>query len=546
MSTMSDPTVLIQALVDDLVAADPVLATHLGLAAGIDRLPTHSPAAIDALVRSLKARLPKLEAIAAGDHREYAVDAFAGTQIVRRVLRDFEILAVQHTRPSFYLEAADGVLLLMLREIVPLDDRLAALDARLRALPGVLEEARGNLTGPIPRVFVESALDRAAGVAEMVTDTVRGFATTSGRDGMLDDASRLAAEAVTAFRTLLQERLLPAAVDKCAAGAVVIADILRHEHVLAISADEIAATGRAVMKETRAMMAALAAEIGHASVEDAVAAIQTVHPTEDDLVASYTRAVADARDYVVERDLCTLAAGERCVVEPTPPSLRGVLPFAAYDPPGPYSAEQVGFYWVTPPEAGLNPAKLDVALKAHPLASLSTVSVHEAYPGHHVQLTRANSAPTLARRVAALPMGGSLLCEGWAFYCEEMMEREGFLASPEVRLMRLNDQIWRACRVVIDIELHMGRMSFAEAASLLQTTAHMGRHEAEMECRWYAESPGLPMSYLMGKLEVQALAREYARQRTTSLKTFHDEFLDWGSLPPRVIAWGMGLGERPF
>jgi uncharacterized protein (DUF885 family) len=543
---VSDPTALIQALVDDLVAADPVLATHLGLAAGIDRLPTYTPAAIDALVRSLKARLPELETIAAGDHREHAVDAFAGTQMVRRVLRDFEMRAVQHTRPSLYLDAADGLLLLMMREIVPLDDRLAALDARLRALPGVLEEARTSLSGPIPRVCVESALDHAAGVAEMVTDTVCGFAAASGREGMLDEASRLAADAVAGFRALLHERLLPAAVDDCAAGAAVIDDILRYEHVLAISPDDIASTGRAVMEETRAMMTALAAELGRANVEDAVAAIQTVHPTADDLVASYTRAVADARSYVIERDLCTLAAGERCVVEPTPPSLRGVLPFAAYDPPGPYAAEQVGFYWVTPPEAGLNAVKLDEALKAHPHASLSTVSVHEAYPGHHVQLTRANRAPTLARRLAWLPMGASLLCEGWAFYCEELMEREGFLASPEVRLMRLNDQIWRACRVVIDVELHLGRMRFDEAVRLLQTTAHMGRHEAEMECRWYAESPGLPMSYLMGKLEVLALAREYARQRTSSLKTFHDEFLDWGSLPPRVIAWGMGLGERPF
>ena len=543
---MSDPTVLIQALVDDLVAADPVLATRLGLAAGIDRLPSSSPAEIDALLRSVKARLPGLEAIAASDDLEHAVDAFAGTQMVRRVLRDFELRAVHRTKPSHYLDAADGVLLLMMREIAPLDDRLAAIDARLRALPGVFEEARSNLSGPIARVFVESALDYAAGVAEMVTDTVREFATASGREGMLDDASRLAADAVAGFRTLLHDRLLPAAVDDCAAGRAVVDDVLRHEHVLDRSADEIAATGRAVMDETRAMMAALATEMGHARVEDAVAVIQTAHPAADDLVASYARAVADARRFVIERDLCTLAAGDRCIVGPTPPSLRGILPFAAYDPPGPYAAEQVGFYWVTPPEAGLNPAKLDEALTAHPYASLSTVSVHEAYPGHHVQLTRANLAPTLARRVAWLPSGASLLVEGWAFYCEEMMEREGFLASPEVRLMRLNDQIWRACRVVIDVELHLGRMSFADAVGLLQTTAHMGRHEAEMECRWYAESPGLPMSYLMGKLEVLALAREYARQRTTALKTFHDELLDWGSLPPRVIAWGMGLGERPF
>ncbi len=84
---------------------------------------------------------------------------------------------------------------------------------------------------------------------------------------------------------------------------------------------------------------------------------------------------------------------------------------------------------------------------------MPTVGVHEAYPGHHTQFGRANRAPTLARRVAFIPDGGTLLIEGWAFYCEEMMEAQGFLVAPGVRLMRLNDQLWRACRVVIDMEL---------------------------------------------------------------------------------------------
>ena len=70
-------------------------------------------------------------------------------------------------------------------------------------------------------------------------------------------------------------------------------------------------------------------------------------------------------------------------------------------------------------------------------------------------------------------MGAALLVEGWAFYCEEMMEQQGFLADPAVRLMRLNDQVWRACRVIIDVELHLGRMSLDEAVDLLVGEAHM-------------------------------------------------------------------------
>ena len=135
--------------------------------------------------------------------------------------------------------------------------------------------------------------------------------------------------------------------------------------------------------------------------------------------------------------------------------------------------------------------------------------MHEAYPGHHLQLVSANFAPTLARRIAGLPDGGNLLVEGWAFYCEELMDREGFLGDPVVRLMRLNDQLWRACRVVIDVELHRGRMGLDEAVDFLVREATMNRREAELECRRYAEEPGQAMSYLLGKREVMRLAEQW-------------------------------------
>ena len=93
------------------------------------------------------------------------------------------------------------------------------------------------------------------------------------------------------------------------------------------------------------------------------------------------------------------------------------------------------------------------------------------------------------------------------------MEREGFLADPAVRLMRLNDQVWRACRVVIDVELHLGVMDLPAAIDFLSAEAHMNRHEAELECRRYAEEPGQAMSYLLGKREVMSLAEAYRERR---------------------------------
>ena len=294
------------------------------------------------------------------------------------------------------------------------------------------------------------------------------------------------------------------------------------------------------LAETQAEMRELAGFMGAADVDAAVAAVRADHPSADDLLTGYRRAVFGARDFVLSHDLVTLVEGAELEVAPTPACLRGVLPFAAYDPPGPFAARQLGYYYVTPPPPGA-----DGTLAAHPSASMPTTGVHEAFPGHHVQITRANRAPTLARRLAGAYDGGSLLVEGWAFYCEEMMERQGFLAAPEVRLMRLNDQVWRACRVVIDAEVATGRMVFDEAVALLVREARMAPQLADLEVRWYVESPGQPMSYLLGKREVTSMARSFARTRTTSLKTFHDALLEWGCVSPRLIAWGLGLGARP-
>jgi uncharacterized protein (DUF885 family) len=537
---------LIRQLIDAVAAADPVTATSLGMTQGMDRLPSYSAAAQRSCAAAMHDSLAHLHACvdAAADTGE-AVDALAGELIARRVLRDLELRRLPQRQPGIYLDALHGLLLLMTREIAPLDERLDALEGRLRATPGLFEEARANLERELPPVILDGALDYAAALHELVGPTVREFTRESGREGALDEASGAAEAALAGFERFLRDERRPVAGGSGAAGREVLLDILRYEHVLAETPEEISAVGRRMVEETRAAMTEQAAAMGFADVEAAVAHVARDHPTAGELLGGYRAAVAAARDYVVGHDLVTLAEGEELLIEETPVFLRSVLPFAAYDAPGPFDERQRGFYWVTPPPADMSGDELEDALAGHPFASQPTIGVHEAYPGHHVQLTRANRAPTLARRVAHTPMGGTLLVEGWAFYCEEMMEREGFLAAPAVRLMRLNDQIWRAARVVIDMELHLGAMTFDEAVTMLAETAHINHHGAVLECRRYLEEPGQPMSYLVGKREVMALAADFAGQRTTSLKTFHDEMLDWGSLPPALIRWGMGLGPRP-
>ena len=542
---MSGAEPLVQAFLDDLAADDPVLAAGLGLRAGTGRLPSWSAAAVGSRLAMAERHAERLRPLVAAADPATAVDAFAGLQIARRLRRQYVLQGAHRRLPGAYLDQLFGVLPLLLREIGPPAERVDVLAGRLLAVPALLDEARENLERGLPRVAVEVAVDQAQGLLELLGPTVRAFAAEAGRPGALDRPSALACAAVARFEDFLRDDLLPGASDECAAGRDVIEDVLLWEHVLDEPPEDLAAYGREVLAASRAGMLEVARELGHDDVAGAVGVVLDHHPEAGGIVAAYEDAVLAAKRFVLDHDIVSLPREEELRVVPTPPFLRSLLPFAAYEPPGPYDARQLGHYFVTPPRDGLEGDALLEALYNHPYASMPTTGVHEAYPGHHLQLVSANGAPTLARRIAHVPNGGNILVEGWAFYCEELMEREGFLSDPAVRLMRLKDQAWRAARVVIDVELHLGIMPFAEAVGFLAEAAHMNPADADAECRRYVLDPGQAMSYLLGRREVQRLAGLYFASRTSTLREFHDELLAWGSLPPAVIAWGMGLAPPP-
>jgi uncharacterized protein (DUF885 family) len=118
-----------------------------------------------------------------------------------------------------------------------------------------------------------------------------------------------------------------------------------------------------------------------------------------------------------------------------------------------------------------------------------------------------------------------------------MMEREGFLTDPRGRLMRLAEQLWRACRIVIDVGLHCRGMKFEDAVEMLVSVAGMEQPDAVAEVQRYTSNPTQPMSYLIGKREILTLAEEYRRRQGAAyrLKQFHDDLLACGTLPPRLL-----------
>src|SRR6185436_20269561 len=143
----------------------------------------------------------------------------------------------------------------------------------------------------------------------------------------------------------------------------------------------------------------------------------------------------------------------------TPVFLRHQIPFAAYSDPSPTDAAQLGLYYLTPPTDA-------EALAEHDEIGLTHTCVHEAYPGHHLHFVTVNGTPA-ARTLPRLLNASATSYEGWALYCEQLMQEEGFLRQPESRILLLRDRLWRALRVCIDVELHTGELTLEAAADRL-------------------------------------------------------------------------------
>ena len=185
-----------------------------------------------------------------------------------------------------------------------------------------------------------------------------------------------------------------------------------------------------------------------------------IHPSAGDLLKTYEGAMQAARQYVIDHDIATIPQNEVLRIMETPAYMRPVLPYAAYMPPGVLEEMQEGLFFVTPVDASAPPEVQEQKLKGQNHDKLPITALHEAYPGHHLQLVWANRHKHIPRRLAIFL--STLFIEGWAFYCEELMEQLGYIAEPIQRLGRLKDQLWRAARIIIDVSLHSKGMTLQQ------------------------------------------------------------------------------------
>jgi uncharacterized protein (DUF885 family) len=420
-------------------------------------------------------------------------------------------------RPAIPFGAVSVLHDMLVKDYAPLAERVANVNRRLEQVPAMIAEVRAKLARP-PAVWTKMAVQDGEG-------TIAFLEELRDPDPKLVAAARAAYVDYVAF---LKGELTARSDGSFVLGREAYDFHLRNDHFLAFESAALERVGREEFEKTLRMLEAIAKDW-----PDVLERMKKDHPKVDELVATYGREVAKARQYMIDRVIVGIPDWEKLEVIETPAFQRSSIPYAAYSRPGPLDASRVGHFYVTPVAKSATPDEAEEQLAAHNLYDIPGTVWHEAYPGHHLQFVYAKDIRSKVRKLNDSP----LLSEGWGFYCEELAYEQGYFKDSRERLMQLNWRLQRAARVLLDVSLHTGRMTFDDAVTFLVDRVRMNKAQAEGSVNAYTSSPTYFPTYMIGMLEIFRI-REKLRAKLGprfTLREFHERFLAFGNVPPALI-----------
>jgi uncharacterized protein (DUF885 family) len=532
----------------DLARRHPDIATELGDHRYDHRLPERGEAALDDERRGLQEFAARLAAIdQAGLDKELLVDAAVlGNDVARRL---FEITELrEHEWNPLLANPGQAIYTLLARDYAPLGDRLRSLAGRLAAVPGTLQAARGTL-GRMPKVHLETAIAQFGGTITLVTEEVNAALRQAA--GVGDGAARAAASAVIAD----VERLRPAALaalaehrdwlsarlagDDAAAGGAGFADprigreLFSRKLSLALSAasdaDAILARAEADLERVTGEITEVAGRLG-GSPREVLARLSAAVPDEATILAFCEAALAAQIAFVRDHDLVTLHDDPVEVID-MPEINRGIA-VAYCDPPGPLEpVPGATFIAVSPTPKDWTTERVASFYREYNRHMVHNLMVHEAMPGHYLQLQHSRRFTGATRLRAALWSGPFV--EGWAVYAEELMAAHGYPGEGDpaaVRMQQLKMQLRMIINAILDARVHSRGLTESEAMALMTERGFQEEGEASGKWRRAQLTSAQLSTYYVGYTEVADLAADLLG-RGLSERAAHDSMLAHGSPP---------------
>jgi uncharacterized protein (DUF885 family) len=540
---------------DDLARRHPDIATDLGDHRFDDELPDRRAAALDEERRGLDEFAARLTAIDhAGLDQQLRVDAAVLGNDVARRLFELEDLR-EHTWNPLLANPGQAIYMLLARDYAPLPDRLHSLAGRLAAVPGSLAAARATLER-MPKVHLETAIAQFGGTIGLVTEevnaalrqaansgaviTASGAADTAAVIAEVENARPAALAALAEHRDWLSARL---AGDDPGNGGDGFKDprlgrdMFRRKLSLTLSsasdADAILARAEDDLERLTDEIAEVAAALG-GTPREVLSRLGAAAPDEATILAFCADALAAQTAFVREHDLVTLYDDPVEVID-MPEINRGIA-VAYCDPPGPLEpVPGATFIAVSPTPKDWTAERVASFYREYNRHMVHNLMVHEAMPGHYLQLQHSRRFTGATRLRAALWSGPFV--EGWAVYAEELMARHEYPGEGDpaaVRMQQLKMQLRMVINAILDARVHARGMTEAEAMTLM--TARGFQEDGEASGKWRrAQLTSAQLStYYVGYTEVADLAADL-RRRGLSERAAHDSMLAHGSPPARLL-----------
>lgn len=434
---------------------------------------------------------------------------------------------------------------LLARDFAPLGDRLRAVAARLHAVPERLDVARRRL-GAMPRVHAETAIGQFVGTRTLLaTELERALGAEPTMRTEVEPARERAVAALDEHVQWLRSRLDAADRDP-RLGAETYARKLELTLDTTVAADEVLKRAEADLAVVEERIAELAARLDDGGADGRVRRVLDRlagegHVDDDSIVGLCEAALAETTDFVRAHDLVTVHDDPVQIIV-MPEIHRGVA-VAYCDPPGPLEPAPLPTYFaVSPTPADWTEERVRSFFREYNAHMLHNLTVHEAMPGHVLQLAHS------ARYAGPVPVRKALwsgtFVEGWAVYAEEVMVEAGYRGAlnDALRMQQLKMQLRMIINAILDARVHAHGMTEAEAMRLMTGRGHQEEGEAAGKWRRALLSSAQLSTYYVGYIEVRDLVRDLAAARPdASVRERHDAMLAHGSPPPRHLRRVLGV-----
>ncbi|MEO8051957.1 MAG: DUF885 domain-containing protein, partial [Acidobacteriota bacterium] len=465
---------------------------------------------------------------------------------IRAGLLEYQTVRNWERNPDIYQSGITGsAFTIMSRTFAPPEARLRLLIERERRMPQVLAAARTNLKNP-PKIYTEIAIQQAPGIISFFQkDGPLAFKSVTDPKLLAEfhAANDAVIKALGDYQTYLKADMLPRSNGDFRLGAETYAKKLLYEEMVDIPLDRLLEIGYADLRRNQQSYRDTALLIDkNKRPQEILAAEQKDYPPPDQLLKTFRDTLGGLRDFIISRKLVTLPSPVPPILEETPPFMRATT-FASMDTPGPFeTVAKEAFFNVTLPEKDWTPEHTASFMGQFTYATILSVAVHEAYPGHYLQFLW---MPRIQSRVRKL-LGASSNAEGWAHYCEQMMLDEGYTKDPRKRLGQLQEALLRDARYIVGIEMHTGKRTFDQAVDFFEKEGYQTHEVGVTETKRGTADPTY-LYYTLGKLQILKLREDYKKMRGSqfSLEEFHDRFLAQGFPPIKIVRKAMLGNDSP-